>query len=300
ENVHINFATPVTAAREVNGQEQPIGPAVINAGELVTSFGNYQPRTFSLKLAPPRTRVAPVESKSVALDYDLSVASRLGRPADGSFDWMPNNPTALQGRALPAEMLPREIIFGGIRFNLAPAGKTNAIISRGQTIALPAGKYNRVYVLAAAVNGDQKGTFRVGNSATDLTIQEWTGFIGQWDDRIWRTTEETIQQRPGAPAPPAGTPPRTRTNPYGEMVGLKPGFIKRADVAWFSSLRRGVDGNNEPYAYSYLFAHALDIPPGARTLVLPENERIRILAITVADEPWIVRPVQPLYDTLER
>jgi len=84
------------------------------------------------------------------------------------------------------------------------------------------------------------------------------------------------------------------------MIGLKPGFIKRADVAWFSSERRGVDGNNEPYAYSYLFAHALDIPPGARTLVLPENERIRILAITVADEPWIVRPVQPLYDTLER
>jgi len=253
-----------------------------------------------LKLAPARARVAPIESRSVALDYDLAVSSRLGRPADGSFDWMPNNPTTLQGRALPAEMLPREIRFGDIRFTLAAAGRPNAIISRGQTVALPAGKYNRVYVLAAAVNGDQKGTFRVENTATDLTIQEWTGFIGQWDNRIWKTTEETIQQRPGAPAPAAGTPARTRTNPYGEMVGLKPGYIKRADVAWFSSQRRGVDGNNEPYAYSYLFAYGLEIPPGARTLVLPDNERIRILAITVANEPWIVRPVQPLYDTLER
>jgi len=300
ENVYIKFAMPVTAAREVNGQELPIGPAIIKSGELVTSFGNYQPRTFALKLAPARARVAPIESRSVALDYDLAVSSRLGRPADGSFDWMPNNPTTLQGRALPAEMLPREIRFGDIRFTLAAAGRPNAIISRGQTVALPAGKYNRVYVLAAAVNGDQKGTFRVENTATDLTIQEWTGFIGQWDNRIWKTTEETIQQRPGAPAAPAGTPARTRTNPYGEMVGLKPGFIKRADVAWFSSQRRGVDGNNEPYAYSYLFAYGLEIPPGARTLVLPDNERIRILAITVANEPWIVRPVQPLYDTLER
>jgi alpha-mannosidase len=43
----------------------------------------------------------------------------------------------------------------------------------------------------------------------------------------------------------------------------------------------------------------IDLPAGARTLVLPDNERIRILAITVGDEPTVIRPVQPLYDTLE-
>jgi alpha-mannosidase len=42
------------------------------------------------------------------------------------------------------------------------------------------------------------------------------------------------------------------------------------------------------------------MPPGARTLTLPNNDRIRILAVTIADEPWVVTPVQPLYDTLER
>ena len=84
------------------------------------------------------------------------------------------------------------------------------------------------------------------------------------------------------------------------MTGLRPGFIKRADVAWFSSQRRAADGSAEPYTYSYLFAYAIDVPAGAKTLVLPENDRIRILAVSVADEPWVVTPAHPLYDTLQR
>ncbi|PYS44799.1 MAG: alpha-mannosidase [Acidobacteria bacterium] len=299
-NVRLTFAAPVTAAREVNAQEQPLSPATVTNGELVTSFSANQPRTFALKLAPARTKLVASTSQPVTLDYEMSVASRMNRPADGSFDWAPNNQGASQGKALPAELLPREISFGGIRFNLAVAGKPNAVVAHGQTIALPAGNYNRVYLLAAAANGDQKATFRFGEKALELTIQEWTGFIGQWDDRIWKATEEPIPQRQGAPAPPPGTPPRTRTNPYGEMIGLRPGFIKRADIAWFSSQRRAADGGAEPYAYSYLFAYAIDLPAGARTIVLPDNDRIRLLALTVANEPWVLTPASPLYDTLER
>src|SRR5438477_807043 len=296
-NVHIAFAAPVVAAREVNGQEQPVGSAQVSNGELVTSFGAYQPRTFAVKLAASHTRVPAVNFQPVALDYEMSVASRMGRPADGSFDWAPNNQGAPQGKALPAEMLPREIAYDGIRFNLAPAAKPNAILAHGQTITLPSGNYNRVYLLVAAANGDQKATFRVGEKSMSLNVQEWTGFIGQWDDRIWKATEDPIPQRPGTPP---GTPVRTRPNPYGEMTGLRPGFIKRADLAWFSSQRRAADGSAEPYGYSYLFAYALDVPPGARTLTLPDNDRIRILAVTVADEPWVITPAHPLYDTLER
>jgi alpha-mannosidase len=302
ENVRLNFASAVSAAREVNGQEQPVGPAKIDNGALVTSFGAYQPRTFALKLAAPNTKAPLTQSQSVTLDYEMSVASRTNRPADGSFDWAPNNQGATQGKALPAEMLPREINFGGIRFKLAPAdaGKPNAVVAHGQTITLPPGKYNRVYLLAAATNGDQKSTFRVGEKSIELTIQDWTGFIGQWDDRIWKVTEEPIRPPQGAPTPPPGTPPRTRPNIYGEMLGLRPGFIKRADVAWFASHRHAADGSAEAYAYSYLFAYVIDLPAGGRTLVLPDNERIRILAVTIANEPSTVIAAQPLYDTLER
>jgi alpha-mannosidase len=294
QNVRIAFAAPLAAAREVNGQELPLGTAAVSKGELVASFTPYQIHTFAVKLAAATAKVAAPQSRLVTLPYDRSIASRDARPADGNFD--------AQGRAYPAEMLPAKIDFAGVRFNLAPAGsgKLNSVISRGQTIALPPGKFTRIYVLAAAVNGDQKAAFRIGEKPAELTIQDWTGFIGQWDDRIWKSREEPIPLRAGAPAPPPGTPPRMRVIEYGEMVGLKPGFTKRADVAWYASHRHASDGSAEPYAYSYLFVYAFDLPPNAKSMTLPDNANVRILAVTVTHEGAQVRPAQPLYDTLER
>ena len=59
-NVRVRFPSSVVAAREVNGQEQPLGPATIVGTELETSFKPYQPRTFAVKLAPSKTKVATV------------------------------------------------------------------------------------------------------------------------------------------------------------------------------------------------------------------------------------------------
>src|SRR5260370_23668041 len=159
-NVHVAFAAPVVAAREVNGQEQSLGPAQVSNGELVTSFSAYQPRTFAVKLAASRTRVPAVNFQPVVLDYEMSVASRMGRPADGSFDWAPNNQGAPQGKALPAEMLPREIAYDGIRFNLAPAGNAgpNAVVPHRQTSTLPGGKDNLVSLPAPPATGAQQAT----------------------------------------------------------------------------------------------------------------------------------------------
>jgi alpha-mannosidase len=286
-NVQIAFAVPITAAREVNGAEEPVGSATVTGGKLVTSFTAFQPRTFAVKLGGAPAKVAALHSQPVKLSYDLAVASNDETKSASGF--------SSDGRALAAEMLPAELAFGGVKFNLAPAktGTPNAVVAKGQTIPLPAGKFNRVYVLAASADGDQKATFRVGEKAVDATIQDWGGFIGQWDDRIWQSKEVVVRARPGAAA-------GTRTDPYGEMTGLKPGFIKRAEVAWFASHRHTADGANEPYAYSYLFAYPLDVPAGATTLTLPDNEKIRILAISVAEEGATAKPVQPLYDTLER
>ncbi len=52
-DVRVSFAAPITSAREVNGQEQPLGDAKVEDGALVTSFGAYQPRAFAIKLAAP-------------------------------------------------------------------------------------------------------------------------------------------------------------------------------------------------------------------------------------------------------
>jgi alpha-mannosidase len=95
-------------------------------------------------------------------------------------------------------------------------------------------------------------------------------------------------------------PARTEHDDYAEMTGIKPGYIKRATVAWYCDHHHNAKGDNVPYAYSYLFAYALDLPSGAKTITLPRNDKIRILAISVADENPEVKPVQPLYDTLGR
>jgi hypothetical protein len=47
-----------------------------------------------------------------------------------------------------------------------------------------------------------------------------------------------------------------------------------------------------------LFAYALDAPPGAKAIKLPNNNNVRILAVSVADENPELSPAQPLYDVL--
>src|SRR5436189_5754115 len=102
-------------------------------------------------------------------------------------------------------MLPTDLSYAGIHFHLAPAeeGKPNAVVATGQKITLPAGKSTRLYLLAASAEGDQRATFRVGDSPVDLTIQYWGGFIGQWDDRKWSQKEIQVPAR----TPPPDVPP---------------------------------------------------------------------------------------------
>ena len=292
QNVRISLAAPVTSAREVDGQEQPVGNGIVSGGAVVANFTPYQLHTFALKLGAPRTKVAAAQSQPVTLNYDQAVATAQQAPSQSGFDG--------QGHSLPAEMLPSEILFGGVRFNLAAAGdgKPNALAAKGQTIQLPSGTFNRVYLLAASADGDQKATFKAGDKSVDLTIQNWGGYIGQWDNRSWNKHQEPVPLRPGAPAPPPGAPPRMRT--VLEYTGLTPGFIKRASLAWYASHHHNPDGSDEPYAYSYLFVYPIDLPANARTLTLPDNDKIRILAITTTNESGQLWPAQALYDTLER
>jgi alpha-mannosidase len=279
--VRLSFASPISAAREVNGQEQPLGTAVVKDGALVTSFSAYQPRTFAIKLAPA-ARVAGVKSAPVELAYDTAAASNDGTPSGGGFDG--------KGGALPAEELPSEITFNDVKFRLAPAktGVPNAVVAKGQIIPFPAGLYNRGYILAASADGDQNAKFAVGGKEFELNIQNWGGFIGQWDDRQWIGKDTADPEHPD----------RKEHDDYSELSGIKPGYIKRANLAWYCSHHHDAAGKNIAYSYSYLFAYPIDLPPGAKSIQLPNNDKIRILAISVADENPAAKPAQPLYDVL--
>lgn len=285
-DVRFTFASPIAEARELDGQELPVGGTTIDNGSLTTNFTPFQPRTFGIKLAAASTKLSAPKSQSVTLKYDLATATTDGSASTTGFDG--------KGASLPAEMLPATIAYGGIHFKLAPSNEANAVIAKGQSISLPSGKFNRVYILAASAAGDQTASFRVGDHSVNLNIEDWGGYIGQWDNRNWTPKTTELPAFPGA----ADQRPRTRVEPFGELTGITPGFIKRADVAWFASHHHDADGSNALYSYSYLFAYAIDFPAGAKTLTLPNNNKIRILAVTAAEEPATAHPAQPLYDTI--
>jgi hypothetical protein len=78
--------------------------------------------------------------------------------------------------------------------------------------------------------------FRIGSNPVDLTIQDWGGYIGQWDNRIWNRKQEPVPPRVRPPGAPTGGdqaagaqagPPSMGT--VQEYAGLTAGFITVAD-----------------------------------------------------------------------
>ena len=68
-------------------------------------------------------------------------------------------------------------------------------------------------------------------------------------------------------------------------------------VAWVGTHRHDARGDNEAYVFTHLFRLRLDLPPGARTLTLPDDEHLRILAITAArNDNDAVVAAQPFTD----
>jgi alpha-mannosidase len=299
-DVLIRFDVPITSAREVNGQEQPVGAATIADGALETSFTAFEPRTFALRLAPPATKLASPVSQPLPLPYDLAASSNDDTKTVGGFNQ--------EGDAYPAEMLPTELAFHGIDFQLAPAGtgKLDAVIAKGQKIALPAGEHRHVWILAASSDGDQTATFLLGSKPETITVQAWNGFIGQADTRIWKPAPDNVRKDWAVSANHAKWDLNDRGSiswspRYPEdYLGLSAGYTKRANIAWYASHHHTAAGLNEPYQYSYLFGYCLDLPPGAKELTLPSNNNIRILAISVGNEGPAITPAEPLYDKFAR
>jgi alpha-mannosidase len=142
--------------------------------------------------------------------------------------------------------------------------------------------------LAASTDGDQTASFKIGNSAVTHKIQSWTGFIGQWDNRIW---SGTFPQ-----GPPGSDSPNSSNQKFPNYQGIVPGFLKKDPVVWFASHTHNANGENMPYKFSYLYAYPFDVPAGTSTLTLPVNDKIRILSASLALESYRMSPAQNLYD----
>jgi alpha-mannosidase len=233
-------------------------------------------RTFKIQISPPSTKLTPPVTEPLTLPYNLNAISFHANLTDGAFDE--------DGRTYAAEALPSHIVSEGIDFTMGPTadGLKNTVACDGQEISLPAG-FDRAYLLASAADGDQQGDFVIGGRPINLTVQNWDGYIGQWDNRLWR-----------------GKVPVLTYDWHNPFAGLTPGYIKRDTVAWFCSHGHHPEKGNEYYRYNYLFKYALDLPQGVTSLVLSHNAKIRVFAITVARNLHDnVRAANPLYDTLD-
>lgn len=272
-NVEIAFARPVREAEEVDGQERRIGSAALHDGRLLVNLTPYSPASYALVLEDAPVSLEPAHGQPLQMTYDVDVVSSDGDRADGGMD--------AEGRTFPAEVLPRSLASEGVEFRLGDSseGRLNAVCCRGQTLEFPQGDFDRVYLLAAGQD-DVTATFTVGERSQELSVQNWTGFIGQWDDRIWDREFGEVDYRC-----------------EGQVTGISPGYIKRDTIAWFATHRHHPQRGNEAYKFSYLFKYGLDLRPGDRTLRLPDDPRIKLFAVTLADSKNdAVRLAAPLYD----
>ncbi len=273
DGVAVLLGRGIASADEVDGQERRIGPAVVRDGRLRVDLSPYAMRSFAVRLQPTTASAEPRETRAVDLPFDDDVISTDADRADGRMD--------ADGRTIAGDQWPDSIQSGGVRFKLGPAekGKKNALACRGQTIPLPSGSYNRLHLLAAATE-PVEARFGVGPASQTLWIQAWTGLIGQFDRRVWERPFAVIDHHCNA-----------------KVIGMEPGYIRRDPIAWFSTHRHHPRVGNESYQFSYVFRFELDRPEGADTLVLPNDPRVRVFALTLVREPDpALRPAAPLYD----
>jgi alpha-mannosidase len=309
---HVTLRMPsgIVAAREINAAEEEVGP--INLTENTGGRGNqgprptlgldfkpFQPRTLALKLAP--RGALPVSARAsapVELPFNADGISTDKDRADGDFDG--------KQHTISAELLPHELHIDGVAFTFGPGttGQKNVVVPEGQSVRIPDGTYNRLYVIAAAVGGDVDTSI----AGQRITVREWQGPIGQWWSRL---KQPSALWEPFVPAVREGntvaTVPSQREIQDGLVVKwdpqtgvvsgidqLRPAFLKRDEIAWVGSHRHAPDGN-EVYVASYLFLYGIDLQAGTKEVRLPADKRLRILAASVAREPQRARPAGAIY-----
>ncbi|MCW3786273.1 alpha-mannosidase [Plebeiibacterium sediminum] len=263
----LNFASEIEDAYEVNGQETKIGDASFNNKELSFDLSHYTIKSFAVKLKSERGNTVEYQ-QSIDLPYNQDVISCDHNRHDGDMTW---------GWSFPAELITDTVISEGIKFKMGSIEdqKANVVNCRGQELALPKG-YNKIYILAAA-DDVTEATFKLGNKEENLSIQNWTGYIGQHYNRNFAQDGLTV-------------------------TDVSDAYVKTDNIAWFAShCHQSYPSKNKSYQYCYMYKYALDLPKGIQSIQLPDNPKIKIMAITVSKgEPENAVPLQPIYDDFKK
>ena len=255
--VGLRLASSVVSAEEVDGQERRVGPAKTVGGKVVADLKGYGLRAYRVRLAQTRILLPQPVSTPIPLSFDADATD-----VDGA-------------RSYDAATFPARLSVDNVAFRLGAAGgKAKNALRGGGRLALPKGT-ERVEMLVAA---DEDGAFRFGT--TTVAIPRWRGYVGQSDTRLWKGEQPELTYGWSLP-----------------WAGLAPGYVKPAEIAWFSSHHRLGDGKKALYEYSYLYKVGLDVSLDATSLSLPKG--LRVFAATAVRGLPRATPAASLHDTLE-
>jgi len=240
-NFELSFASDILEANELNGVEDVTGKANFSGKKLTFNAGPFSIKTFGIKLKPENVRLTPPQSVPVDLNYNIKASTVNAFRSDASIDG--------KGYSYSAELLPASLTSGGVDFKFGNPVLENAVRCNGDTVLLPqTGQYNKLYLLAASVSGDDIATFYVDDKPTELIIPYYSGFIGQWDH-----------------------------------TGFTKGFFKPAEVAYIGTHRHNsVTNADAPYEFTYLFKYCINIPQNAKKIILSNDSKVLLFAASVA------------------
>lgn len=235
---NITFAAPIAHASEADGTEKTIGTASFSGNDLHVNIKPFSVKTYRITFANQAT-LAELPQASLELPYDKRCFS---------YNEFRNGADFEGGNSYAAELLPDNgiITSSDVRFVLGDKDGRNGLTTKGDTIALPEGNYNKVYLLAASTKGDSPCTISILSqkgkkevlTKTEITVPNYTGFIGQW----------------------------------GHEGHTRP-FFKEGDIAYIGTHRHsGIE--DEPFEYTYMFRIGIDIPAGSKAIILGEAQEL--------------------------
>lgn len=249
ENLTLTFAGKITSAIETNGYEDEIALANYEENTLTFSIGANEPKTFALTLEVVEEN--NLAQTTVELPYDLCVTSS---------DKEPGKNELADGIAIPEELFEEHIQCGGVHFQMGAKAGKNAVVSAGQTIALPKNA-KKIAILATSIKGDKQTAFTVGDQSVNVTVQDFQANVGAWD-MIARGDNR---------------------------------MVKPDDIAITYTHTHNADGNRL-YQFAYVFRYILDVD-GADSIILPNDSDILVFSAT-AIEGATTKAATPLYDVL--
>ena len=231
------------------GGESAVPLAVGVTGASYTDAGCADGATYYYKVAAVNgagTSAPSSEVRAVPNVYtQLNLSSAAHSPGiynDGAT--FPNS-DGLDGagNACSGALIGTSQTWNSVPFALGAAGYNNVITGAGQTIALPAGKFAALYLMATAVSGSQTAqNFKV-NYASGGSVS-YTQSISDW---------------------------RSPQNYFGESQAVAMRYFNASNGA-------AQAGSCSLYGYTF----ALDAARAVTSLTLPNNARVKILALTLA------------------